>query len=75
MLHGAEALDFRDVQAFSADEAYLLAAGPGDQSRIFKTVEAGNTWTLQFTNAEPKGLLRLHGVLGPDARHRAGRPR
>src|SRR5580704_10823621 len=33
----AEKLDFRDVEAFSADEAYLLAAGPGDQSRIYKT--------------------------------------
>ena len=35
-VEGADNLDFRDVQAFSADEAYLLAAGPGDQSRIFE---------------------------------------
>ncbi len=66
---GAETLDFRDVQAFSADEAYLLAAGPGDQSRIYKTVDAGKTWALQFTNAEPKGFFdcmafwdRTHGI-------------
>jgi photosystem II stability/assembly factor-like uncharacterized protein len=66
---GAEALDFRDVEAFSADEAYLLAAGPGEQSRIYKTTDAGKTWALQFTNHEPKGFYdcmafwdRTHGI-------------
>src|ERR1700690_4116389 len=54
---GAEALDFRDVEAFTADLAYLLAAGPGDQSRIYKTTNAGKTWTLQFTNKNPKGFF------------------
>jgi len=54
---GAEALDFRDVEAFSADLAYLLSAGPGDQSRIYKTTDAGKSWTLQFTNTDPKGFF------------------
>jgi photosystem II stability/assembly factor-like uncharacterized protein len=53
---GAEALDFRDVEAFGGDEAYLLAAGPGDQSRIYKTTDAGQHWSLQFTNTDPKGF-------------------
>jgi photosystem II stability/assembly factor-like uncharacterized protein len=53
----AAALDFRDVEAFSADLAYLLSAGPGDQSRIYKTTDAGKTWTLQFTNKNPKGFF------------------
>jgi photosystem II stability/assembly factor-like uncharacterized protein len=53
---GAESLDFRDVEAFSADEAYLLAAGPGDQSRIYHTTDAGQHWSLQFTNSDPKGF-------------------
>jgi photosystem II stability/assembly factor-like uncharacterized protein len=53
---GAESLDFRDVEAFSEDEAYLLAAGPGDQSRIYKTTNGGKSWDLQFTNHEPKGF-------------------
>jgi len=52
----AEKLDFRDVEAFSADEAYLLAAGPGDQSRIYKTTDAGKHWSLQFKNADPQGF-------------------
>lgn len=66
---GAEALDLRDVEAFSADVAYLLAAGPGEQSRIYKTINAGKTWQLQFTNRDPHGFFdcmafwdRNHGV-------------
>src|SRR3989440_5057155 len=54
---GAESLDFRDVEAFSADIAYLLAAGPGEQSRIYKTFNGGKHWDLQFTNHEPKGFF------------------
>ena len=54
---GAELLDFRDVEAFSADEAYLLAAGPGEQSRVYKTTDGGKNWTLQLTNHDPKGFF------------------
>jgi photosystem II stability/assembly factor-like uncharacterized protein len=54
---GAVTLDFRDVEAFSADLAYLLSAGPGEQSRIYKTTSAGKTWILQFTNKNPKGFF------------------
>lgn len=67
---GAETLDFRDVEAFSADEAFLLAAGPGEQARIYKTSDSGKTWSLQFTNHEPKGFYdcmafwdRTHGIV------------
>src|SRR5262245_53346764 len=34
-------LDFRDVDAVSAETAYLLSIGPGPASRIFKTSDAG----------------------------------
>jgi photosystem II stability/assembly factor-like uncharacterized protein len=54
---GAEALDFRDVAAFSADLAYLLSAGPGELSRIYKTADGGKNWVLQFTNRDPKGFF------------------
>ena len=54
---GAETLDFRDVKAFNADLAYLLSAGPGEQSRIYKTTDGGKTWALQFTNKNPKGFF------------------
>ena len=36
---------------------HLLAAGPGEQSRIYKTSDGGKHWALQFTNHEPKGFL------------------
>src|SRR5579863_2998387 len=54
---GAESLDFRDAEAFSANLAYLLSAGPGEQSRIYKTNDAGKNWALQFTNKNPKGFF------------------
>src|SRR5437764_11617720 len=47
---GADKLDFRDVEAFGADTAYLLSAGPGEASRIYKTADGGKTWKLQFKN-------------------------
>ena len=53
---GAEALDFRDVQAFDAEKAFVLSIGPGEQSRIYKTSDGGKTWKLQFTNPDPKAF-------------------
>lgn len=53
----AEKLDFRDVEAFGEDTAYLMSAGPGDASRIYKTTDGGKTWVLQFKSAEPKAFF------------------
>lgn len=53
---GAEALQFRDVEAMSAREAYLLSIGSGTDSRIYHTVNGGATWQLQFTNQDPNGF-------------------
>ena len=65
---GAESLDFRGVKSFGFD-AFLLAAGPGDQSRIYYTRHLGERWALQFTNREPQGFFdcmaffdALHGI-------------
>src|SRR6266480_1547055 len=49
---GAEKLDFRDVEAFGETTAYLLSAGPGDASRIYKTADGGKNWVLLFKNPE-----------------------
>lgn len=49
---GAEKLDFRDVEAFGPDTAYLLSAGLGEDARIYKTTDGGKTWALQFKNAD-----------------------
>lgn len=45
---GAENLQFRDVEGVSAEVAYLLSAGQGTDSRIYKTEDGGKTWDLQF---------------------------
>jgi len=50
---GAEALQFRDVQAFSARVAYLMSIGTSGNPtdfRIYKTEDGGATWTIQFEN-------------------------
>ena len=53
---GAETLQFRDVEGVSDKVAYLLSAGVGTDSRIYKTEDGGNTWTLQFQNQDPNGF-------------------
>src|SRR5438128_7339764 len=54
---GAAKLDFRDVEAFGETTAYLLSAGPGESSRIYKTADGGNTWILQFKNSDPEAFF------------------
>lgn len=70
---GAEDLDFRDVDAFDADTAYLLAIGAGEKSRIYKTTDGGRSWALQFQNSRPAAFFdamafwdRDHGLAVSD---------
>ena len=42
--------DFRDVEAFSADEAYVMSVGDKGHSRIYKTENGGRTWELQYSD-------------------------
>jgi photosystem II stability/assembly factor-like uncharacterized protein len=53
---GAEKLDFRDIEAFDAQTAYILSIGNGESSRIYKTTDGGKTWKLQFTNTDEKAF-------------------
>ena len=53
----AEQLDFRDIEAFSANIAYILSIGNGEASRIYKTTDGGKTWKLQFKNAQPEAFF------------------
>ncbi|MBZ5550633.1 MAG: hypothetical protein LAO22_22185 [Acidobacteriia bacterium] len=51
---GAEALQFRDVQGVSEKVAYLQSIGGNPTDfRIYKTVDGGATWTMQFQNQNP----------------------
>src|SRR6266550_1744933 len=48
---GAEALQFRDVQAFGASVGYLMSIGTNPTDfRIYKTEDGGATWTMEFQN-------------------------
>lgn len=70
---GAAQLDFRDVEAFDANTAYLLSIGKDQQSRIYKTGDGGAHWTLQFTSRHPEAFFdamafwdRDHGIAMSD---------
>jgi photosystem II stability/assembly factor-like uncharacterized protein len=54
---GAEALDFRDVDAMSDRVAYVLSIGAGESSRIYNTTDGGEHWTLQLANRDPGVFL------------------
>jgi len=50
-------LDFRDIDAVSATEAWAMSIGPGEASRIYRTTDAGTHWDQQFINHDPKVFL------------------
>jgi photosystem II stability/assembly factor-like uncharacterized protein len=54
---GADSLDFRDVEAFGDNTAYLLSIGEGERSRIYKTTDGGSHWTMQFMNRNSKAFF------------------
>lgn len=54
---GAEKLDFRDIEAFDANTAYILSIGNGESSRIYKTTDGGVSWKQQFTNKIEKAFF------------------
>ena len=56
VIAGADSLDFRDVQVFDQNTAFVLSIGQGDQSRIYKTSDGGKIWQRQFTNSDPKAF-------------------
>src|SRR5215203_2138936 len=71
----SEELDFRDIDAVDAQTAYVLSIGDGPASRIYKTTDAGKTWTLQF-KADQKAFLDAmsfwdanHGIVFGDSVH------
>jgi photosystem II stability/assembly factor-like uncharacterized protein len=54
---GAVDLDFRDVQGVSERVAYLMSAGSGAASRVYRTTDGGANWELLFTNPEASGFF------------------
>lgn len=62
---GAEALQFRDVRATDALTAWVLAIGPGDSSRIYRTADGGRSWALQFENPDPAAFYDCFAFWDP----------
>ncbi len=58
---GADSLQFRDVQAVSADTAFLMSAGVGDMSRVYRTTDGGDNWALLHTNPDSSGFYDCMG--------------
>jgi photosystem II stability/assembly factor-like uncharacterized protein len=54
---GEEELQFRDVEAFDANTAYLMSAGTGEMSRIYRTDDGGESWQHQYTADHPEAFL------------------
>lgn len=70
---GAEALDFRDIEAFDENTAITMSIGPGQASNVYKTADGGANWWRVFANPEPTGFWdaltfwdRQHGALFGD---------
>ncbi len=63
---GAEKLDFRDIEAFDANIAYILSIGNGESSRIYKTTDGGTTWKEQFRNKNEKAFFDALACLNPN---------
>jgi hypothetical protein len=49
----ATTFEFRDIQAWSANEAAALSIGEGNASRIYLTRDGGESWKRTFINDEP----------------------
>ncbi|MFT4603868.1 MAG: photosystem II stability/assembly factor-like uncharacterized protein [Rhodothermales bacterium] len=54
---GAESLEFRDVHAIDADLAFLMTAGEGESSRIYRTQDGGASWAEVYRVREPAGFF------------------
>jgi photosystem II stability/assembly factor-like uncharacterized protein len=64
---GAENLQFRDVQGVSDKVAYLMSIGTNTTDfRIYKTLDGGATWTVEFTNQTTNAFYDCFAFWTPD---------
>jgi photosystem II stability/assembly factor-like uncharacterized protein len=49
-------LDFRGVQAWDAMTAIVMASGPGEKSRLYKTTDGCRAWKLILKNPDKDGF-------------------
>ncbi|MCF1510818.1 WD40/YVTN/BNR-like repeat-containing protein [Streptomyces glomeratus] len=65
--------EFRDIEAFDARHAVVLAIGEGEASRLLRTEDGGRSWTEAFRNPDAKAFYdcltffdRRHGLAVSD---------
>jgi len=58
-LHVADgdALNFRGIAALDANVAYVMSVGNAEKSRIYKTIDGGETWKLQYADKRKEFFL------------------
>ena len=54
---GGDTLDFRGIATFNAVTAYVMSSGEGEKSRIYKTTDGGESWTLEYTGNRKEFFL------------------
>ncbi len=59
-------LQFRDVAAFDASTAYLMSAGPGSLSRVYRTDNGGDAWRLLLTATEEDAFYDCMDFWSPE---------
>src|SRR5580692_11705746 len=62
-----EHLDFRAIQAFDNNTAIIMSSGKGDLSRLYKTTDGCQSWTLLFTNPDKDGFFDAIRALDRDS--------
>jgi photosystem II stability/assembly factor-like uncharacterized protein len=64
---GAENDQFRDVYGVSDKVAYLMSIGNNTTDfKVYKTVDGGAHWTIQFTNEDPLAFYDCFAFWTPD---------
>jgi photosystem II stability/assembly factor-like uncharacterized protein len=64
---GAENDQFRDVHAVSDKIAYLMSIGNNTTDfKVYKTIDGGAHWTIQFTNENPNAFYDCFAFWTPD---------
>jgi photosystem II stability/assembly factor-like uncharacterized protein len=56
-VEGGDKLDFRGIRSFGEATAYVMSIGDNGRSRIYKTLDGGKTWQLQYSDKRQEFFL------------------
>ena len=56
-LPDSDSLDFRDIAILSKDNILLMSAGSGPLTRIYKTIDGGDSWEITLKNNKEKAFF------------------